>query len=301
MNRAIAGTPALGAMILGGLLPAASVEAQESGPPVVGTIVVAHGADSVWNAPVVEAAAGAETGGPIEVAFLMGDEVAEYRFQDAAQRLVEQGAGRIVVVPLLASSFSGHYDQIRYLAEGFDGLDDEMMHHLHMSGIERARVQAPIALTPALDASIEIAAILSERALKLAENPGEQALFIIGHGPNSAEDHAEWMRNLRPVADSIGALTGFRDVKIGLVRDDAPAPVREEAVRAIRETIELQSALTGRPVVVVPVLISKGYVSTVKLPADLAGLTIAYDGEGLLPHPVISDWVERRVREASAR
>lgn len=35
-------------------------------------------------------------------------------------------------------------------------------------------------------------------------------------------------------------------------RDDAPDAVRAEAVRRIREMIELQNALTGREVVVVP-------------------------------------------------
>jgi sugar phosphate isomerase/epimerase len=119
----------------------------------------------------------------------------------------------------------------------------------------------------------------------------------MGHGPNSAEDYAGWMANLRPVADSIARVTGFRDVKIGLVRDDAPDAVREEAVRRIREIIRLQHDLTGQPVVVVPLLISKGYVSQ-KFQADLAGLSIAYDGEGLLPHALLSDWIQSRVREA---
>jgi hypothetical protein len=44
-----------------------------------------------------------------------------------------------------------------------------------------------------------------------------QALFPVGHGPTSAEDHAEWMTNLRPVADSVARITGFRDVKLGLL------------------------------------------------------------------------------------
>jgi sirohydrochlorin ferrochelatase len=293
MKRSIA------AAVLLGSIGAPHLLAQQA--PIVGTIVIAHGADSVWNAPVFDAAERAATGGPVEVSFLMGNQVAEHRFQDAARRLVEQGANRIVVVPLLASSYSGHYDQIRFLSGETAELDEEMLHHLHMAGIDRAGVQAPITLTPALDASIEIATILAERAVKLADDPARQALFIMGHGPNSAEDYAEWMRNLRPIADSVAELTGFRDVKIGLVRDDAPAPVREEAVRGIRATIQLQHALTERPVVVVPVLISKGYVSEVRFPADLAGLDIAYDAEGLLPHPAIADWVERRVREATER
>ncbi len=286
-----AGTGSALAQSIHGSAPVAADE-------TVGTIVIAHGGSEEWNAPVLRIAAAAPTGGPVEVSFLMGDGAKDYRFQDAVAKLIEKGAKRIVVVPLLASSHSGHYEQIRYLAGLTDTLDDVMMHHLHHAGIERPHVNVPIHVTPALDASLEIATILAERALALAENPREQALFIVGHGPNSAEDHAEWMANLRPIADSVRARTGFRDVKVGLVRDDAPAPVRAEAVRSIREIIELQHELTGRDVVVVPLLISKGYVSTQKLPGDLKGLPIAYDGEGLLPHPELGNWIARRVREA---
>lgn len=262
----------------------------------VGTIVVAHGADADWNRPVLEIAARAATGGPVEVALLMGDHVPDHRFQDAAARLVEEGADRIVVVPLLASSHSSHYDQIRYLAGELEELDETMMHHLHMGGIHRPEVDVPVRLAPALDASMEMADILAERALAQTDSPKEQALYIVGHGPNSAENHAGWMENLRPVADSVAALTGFRDVKLGLVRDDAPEAVRAEAVRSIRETIALQHALTDREVVVVPILISRGYV-TEKVRKDLAGLPVAFEGEGLLPHPALAEWIARRVAE----
>jgi sirohydrochlorin ferrochelatase len=290
---------ALSAFAAGPVLGQAAGSA-DAGAGRVGTLVIAHGGSDEWNAPVLEIAGQAPTGGPVEVSFLMGDRAKDYRFQDAVASLVEQGVSRIVVVPLLASSHSGHYDQIRYLAGDLAELDDDMMHHLHMAGIHRPQADVPIHVTPALDASIEIATILSARALDLAERPADQALFIVGHGPNSAEDHAGWMQNLRPVADSIARLTGFRDVKLGLVRDDAPEAVRAEAVRGIREIIELQSALTGRDVVVVPLLISKGYV-TQKLRRDLEGLPIVYEGEGLLPHPELARWIARRVAEVTDR
>jgi sirohydrochlorin ferrochelatase len=280
-------------------LGAIPVAAQNVGKGPVGTIVVAHGGSDEWNAPVLRIAEQASTGGPVEVSFLMGERASDYRFQDAAARLVEQGVSRIVVVPLLASSHSGHYDQIRYLAGDLAELDDNMMHHLHMAGIHPPRVDVPIHITPALDASMEIATILSARARSIADSPTDQALFIVGHGPNSAEDYAGWMLNLRPVADSVAQLTGFRDVKLGLVRDDAPEAVRREAVHRIREIIQLQNALTGRDVVVVPLLISKGYV-TQKLRRDLEGLPVTYEGEGLLPHPELARWIARRVGEVTA-
>jgi sirohydrochlorin ferrochelatase len=264
----------------------------------VGTILVAHGAGEGWNAKVEAVAKLARTGGPVEVAYLMGDGAKAHRFQDAAQRLVEEGATEIVVVPLLVSSFSGHYDQIRYLAGETDSIDEMMMHHLQMSGLERPTVRVPVRLAPALDDSPQVAAVLADRVRALAESPREQAVFIIGHGPNSAEDFAAWMKNLRPIADTVKARTGVRDVKIGLVRDDAPAEVRAEAVKEIREVILLQNALTRKPVVVVPILISTGSVSNQKLPADLEGLPVVYRGDPLLPHPAIARWVEARVKES---
>jgi len=38
----------------------------------VGTLIVAHGADSGWNAAVLDMARGVRTGGPVRVSFLMG-------------------------------------------------------------------------------------------------------------------------------------------------------------------------------------------------------------------------------------
>ena len=226
-----------------------------------GTVIIAPGANRAWNAPVLEIASQVRAEGPVEVSFLMGEEAPAYRFQDAVSRLVVRGAERIVVVPLLASSFSGRYEQLRYLTGTVDELDESLLRFLETMGAERPGVDVPLKLMLALDASPEIATILAERALRLAEAPSEQALHIIGHGPNSAEDHAESLRNLRPVADSI-------------------------------------AALTGRDVVVVPLLISRSYLSTERRPADLEGLAIAHDGDGLLPHPELAAWISRRVREA---
>jgi sirohydrochlorin ferrochelatase len=261
--------------------------------------VVAHGGDSLWNSFVTEAARGARTGGPVEVSFLMGPAAASARFQDVVERISRLGVSSIAVVPLLVSSHSGHYDQIRYLTGDSLRLDERMMHHLHMAGIERPAIRVPLRLTRAMDDAPQIARVLLDRARTLASAPRDQAVFIVGHGPNSAEHYAAWMRNLRPVADSVKGWGGFRDVRVELVRDDAPAAVRAEAVRRVRELIELQHALTGKPVVVVPVLVSKGTINRDKLPADLEGLPIVYSGEPLLPHPEIARWIEERVRAAT--
>jgi sirohydrochlorin cobaltochelatase len=281
-----------------GIITSLLVSASALGAQQVGTIVVAHGGDAEWNHRVLSVAAGAKTGGPVEVSFLMGPGAKTNKFQDIVQRMEASGVARIVVVPLLISSHSGHYEQIRYLAGEDVKLDEKMLHHLHMGGLERVSAKVPVRVTRGVDDSPDVARVLIERAHALVQNPGKHALFIIGHGPNSSDDLASWMKNLRTMTDTIRALTKFKDVRVGLVQDDAPAHVRAEAVNRARELIELQNRLTGEKVAVVPVLVSKGKLSVEKIPRDLAGLPIIYDGEPLLPHPALARWIEARVRES---
>ncbi len=268
----------------------------------VGVMIIAHGGGPEWDGRVDSLAAAvqrdAKIQGPVGVSFLMGPGATTHRFQDVVGQLRAKGAQRIVVVPLLVSSYSGHYEQIRYLARQVDTLDVEMMHHLGMSGIERASADIPITVTPALDSAPQLTRIVSDRAREMAPNPQGRALFIFGHGPNEATEYAAWMANLRPVADSVRASTGFSSVLIELVRDDAPAPVRAEAVKRARELILLQHSATKQPVVVVPLLVSMGSVMRLKLPKDLDGLPIEYAKNPLLPHTALVDWVESRVRTA---
>lgn len=270
----------------------------------VGVLLVAHGADREWNAPVESLASQVATHGvvrgPVGVAFLMGDGATTHRFQDAVAALVKRGARRVVVVPLLVSSYSGHFEQIRYLSGKTDSLDSAMMMMLHMSGIERAP-SVSIAVTPGLDDSPELARVLSARAAAIATDRGHQALLLLGHGPNSAEDYAAWMKNLRVIADSVRAATGFATVQVELVRDDAPPAVRGEAVLRAREIVLLQHAATNRDVVIVPILVSAGAIAQTKLPADLAGLPAVYAPAPLLPDDNLVAWVERRVLQSPPR
>ena len=278
--------------LLGCLLGCVAASAAQS--QTVGTIVVAHGGDSLWNAHVREGVAKVQARGPVEVSFLMGPEASTTRFQDAVDKVVSKGATEVVVVPLLVSSHSGHYDQIRYLARLTDSLDVVMQEHLHHGGIERPNSKVPIRVARALDDSPELARVLAERAKEFEPNGKERALMLVGHGPNSAEDYAAWMRNLRVVVDSVRQWSGFRDVRVELVREDAPAEVRAEAVARLRELIAMQAELTKAPVTVVPILVSKGGISRSRIMKDLEGLPVRYSDEPLMPHPAMAEWIGRQ-------
>src|SRR5690606_24650510 len=177
------------------LLTPCAAAAQQDVRPHIGTVIIAHGGGPEWNAQVEHVAELVETGGPVEVSYLMGPGAKTHRFQDAVARLVAAGASRVVVVPVLMSSHSGHYEQIRYLAGEVDELSEVMMHHLQMAGIERPTTSVPVYVARAIDDSPDVARVLAERALALTDDPASHALFILGHGPNSAEDNAMWMQN----------------------------------------------------------------------------------------------------------
>lgn len=287
----------VGAVLIAGLTPCVSLAQLAR----VGTIIVAHGADREWNAPVEALAASLATGGPVRVAFLMGEGAKAHPFSDAAAQLEVLGVQQIVVVPLLVSSHSAHYTQIRWLAGLVDSVDPRLAEHMQHMGVERAKLRLPVRVAPGLDDAAEMADVLAERALALAKSPRDHALFLVAHGPNDAEEYALWMENLRRVAERVREKSGFRDVRVDAVRDDAPAPVRAEAVRRVRELITLQQAATQRDVVVVPILISRGAMTRSTLVKDLEGLPIVYSGAALLPHPALARWVEVQVRETTTR
>lgn len=274
------------------------VHAQATAP--VGTLLVAHGGGREWNAQVEAVVSSAHLPGPIEIAYLMGPEARTHLFQGAVARLEAQGVSSIVVVPLLVSSHSEHYEQVRWLAGATDSLSPMMQEHTHHAGHERVRATVPIRIARGLDDSPAMAAVLAARGRALVTGDvSKRALFLVGHGPNTAEDHAAWMDNLRRVADTVKQLSGFGDVRVEVVRDDAPDAVRREAVLAVRELIEMQYRITGDSVAVVPVLISRGRVSRETFLKDLAGLPVIYSGDPLLPDPALARWLEARVQEES--
>lgn len=279
------------------LVVTSSLPAQD----VVGTLLVAHGGSDEWNAQVRAVAAEVRTGGPVAVAFLMGAGAPTSRFQDQVAALRAEGATRIAVVPLLVSSHSGHYEQIRWLARQVDSLEASMREHLDHAGIDRPDDAVPLVVTPALDDAPELGRILVDRARALldGDSAAGRALYLVGHGPNSPEDHAAWMSALRALAEQVRVVVGLRDARAGVVRDDASPAVRAEAVRAVHDVIALQAAATDTDVLVVPVAIARGRFTDRTLRADLTGLPVRYDAQPILPHPEVARWVERRVAETA--
>ena len=265
-------------------------------PAQTGLLVVAHGAGPEWNQRVREVVEGVSWGhGPVELAFLMGPEAEAAGWDVAVSALGKQGAASVVVVPLMVSSYGGHYRQIQYFAGELDSLPPELLEHDHHAGMARP---VPMRVTPALDGAPEMVEGVVERWRELGAADRGRPVLLVAHGPNDAEDSAHWLADLDAVAAGLSRAGAVGDVRPGLLRDDAPPPVRAEAVSLMRDTIQALASRAHDSVVVMPVLISTGTIDRTKIPRDVEGLPVRYSAQPLAPLPQLARWIERVAQDA---
>ncbi len=257
-----------------------------------GVLVLAHGGSARWNRSVQEMTDQAKLDYPAEVVFGMGMHAEEVlAMQQALNALKREGISRLIVVPLLVSSFSEVMRQFEYLF----GLRDESPWPGHVKPLSLQEL--PVTLTPPLNDDPIVAEILLERAQALSRAPEEETVILVAHGPNDEEDNARWLQVMGRLAQSIQAQGRFRAVVPVTLRDDALESVKQDATRKLRALVEEGSAY-GRSLVV-PLLIASGGIEH-KIPQRLQGLSYAFQENGLLPHPKLSQWLVQRVQQQRA-
>ncbi len=283
-------------MVARWLLAAALAAAPAALEAQSGLLVVAHGANKGWNDRVRETVGNVNWNGPVALAFLMGSEADSLGWNEGVARLVGEGAKDITVVPLMVSSHGSHYRQIRFYAGELPSLPPEMEKHDHGTHIA---APVPMRVTPALDDAPELAAALSARWREMTEDDRSRPLLLVAHGPNDPADAVEWLKDIGSVSEELRTATG-KELHVGLLRDDAPAEVRAQAVAAMRDSVLAMAERSGDSVVALPVMISSGLITRTKIPNDLAGLPLRYHAEPLAPLPQLSRWIERVARTAVA-
>jgi sirohydrochlorin ferrochelatase len=286
------------------LLLALSTGAQPRGG--AGVLLLAHGGDPTWNETVSKLAAAVRGTRDVEVAFGMADGDA---MQAAVSKLEKAGDRRIVAVPLFVSSHSNLYRHTAYLlgvaAEPSKEFLDAMGamahaghvhgHHMDMDAMNRrVKTKLPVSLAPALDADPLVGRILAERAKALSKDPSKEALVLVAHGPIEEDDDKAWLADLGKLAEAVRSQLPFAETAVATLRDDAPPPVREAAVKKLRGTVETLSK--SYAVLVVPVVVAPGGIEA-KMKKDLDGLEFRWDGRTLAPDALLADWIESRVKE----
>jgi sirohydrochlorin ferrochelatase len=257
----------------------------------VGVLVIAHGGTNQWNGTVRKTVGKARVDSPTEIALGMGMHDGEVRrLRQIVDRLERKGISRIVVVPLFVSSHSEVFRQYEYLL----GLREKP--EWPEAGAPLA-LEVPVTMGRALDDDPLVADVLTERATALSRAPERETVILVAHGPNAEADNRLWLQAMESVATTVKERGNFRDVQVFTMRDDAEKAVRDQAQQALRKAV----AAAGRDgrALVVPVLIAQGGVER-KIPKMLTGLSYAYDGQTLLPHHKLVEWIARQATELSA-
>ena len=288
------------ALVLGAPLGAFGADPAGDG---FGSLVMAHGGGPEWNQSVIDAVAPLRDRQPTEVAFGMADACS---LQEAVRKLEAQGARRIGVVRLFISGESWYErtEQILGLREGAPPAagvapaecaasgHDEHAHHRMVFFRLDARSTFALSREGLLEAP-EAGAILGERARGLSAEPEREDVLVLAHGPADDAENERWLAHLEARAEAVRAV-GFRTVRVETLREDWPEK-RAEAEQRLRSFVGA-AASDGRRVIVLPFRLS-GFGPYAKV---LDGLTYAADQLGLLPHPLVTRWIERQTAELGA-
>jgi sirohydrochlorin cobaltochelatase len=260
-------------------------------------MVVAHGSrDAGWNNRVIQTVEKLDWAGPKAVAFLTSQSP-EHELKQVAAQLDQPGIKQIVVVPLLVSSFSGHYEEIRYYAGQRKELPHEAEEESDHEQAAPLKTKSPLLLTVAMDGHQFISRILADEIKPFVKEAGMQSVVLVAHGPNEDSENERWLTHLRAHAERIKEQFGFRRVEVATLRDDAPKPIRDAATERLRATVRAASAESR--VLVLPVLISVGHIQK-EIQKRLDGLEFTMVEGGLANHPLAAEWVRTQAAQMCA-
>lgn len=261
-------------------------------------MVVAHGSlNTNWNNRVIQTVAKLDWSGPKAVALLTSPSP-ENKLEQVAAQLDQSGVKRIVVVPLLVSSFSGHYEEIRY----YVGQRQDLPHTGEEADAEHVtagpiKTKAPLFLTTAMDGHPLVSQILADDLKPFIKDAGKQSVVLVAHGPNEDAENAQWLKHLNAHAQRLKDQFGLRRVEAVTLRDDAPDPIRNAATAQLRATVA--KAKSDSQVLVLPVLISVGHIQK-EIQKRLEGLEFTMIEGGLANHPLATEWVRQQAVQVRA-
>jgi hypothetical protein len=262
-----------------------------------GVLVMAHGGGPQWNKDVLAAVEPLKDDYNIEVAFGMADAAS---MQESVRQLEARGARHIGVVRLFISgeSFKERTEQILGMIPGAPARPAANTdahaghgggHGGHSMEFWRLDTRASFALSEqGLVEAAEMGNVLATRAQTLSKNPAQEDVLILAHGPGDDAENERWLKQLDARAEVVRKSQPFHSVQVETLREDWPDK-RVEAEKRIRAFVE-RSAKEGRRALVIPFRV-QGFGPYAKV---LEGLEYASDGQGLIPHPSVTEWIEHQ-------
>lgn len=170
--------------------------------------------------------------------------------------------------------------------------------HVPRSGsdpTEPIDLPVPLSLGESARSASLVAQILVSRAQSISSNPGEETVVLVAHGPVSDQENVKWLADMASLAEQMKTGSSFKDIRYLTVRDDAPAPIRDQATAELRQLIE-GIKTQKRRALLVPLLLSYGGIER-GIRKRLEGLDYTFTSQPLLPDERLVDWVLLSARE----
>ncbi len=266
-------------------------------PSDYGVLLMAHGGSEEWDQTIIDAVAPIAAEMPVEIAFGMAD--AE-RMQTAVDALVERGDRRIGVVRLFVDgdSFLERTEKILGLRPGAPPVAKRQAGPIPGMQMWLYRIESPARFAVSregLDEAPETSIVIRDRAAALSTTPDSEVLMLIAHGAGTEAQNAAIERQGRARLVLAQHELGFADVVVRTLAEDW-SDLRAQSEAAIRDDIE-QATAAGRTTLVVPLRVS-GFGPYAEV---LESIDYRADGIGLLPHPLVIDWIRRQALELRHR
>ena len=250
-----------------------------------GVLLLAHGFGERGDKIFAERLGGLSSIFPTSVSYGMSM-MGSGHIQASVDALVEKGAKRIVAIPVVSSTDNTMFRQWEYI---FGKRDDAS--YLSVPQVE---TDAEILLSTAIDDNPLVADILLDNLDELSEDPSQETVIIVAHGPEGDEDNVKALEMLSNVAMIVEQDGGFADVMSATLQDDAAPEVRQANVEKLRGMVESATA-AGNKVLIVSNLMSARSIQH-KIRKDLQGLDYQFSNKGLVQHDSFIKWVEETVR-----
>ncbi|QGQ94151.1 cobalamin biosynthesis protein CbiX [Paenibacillus psychroresistens] len=248
-----------------------------------GVLVISHGSrNAEWVELVDQAVAAIEIDSDISIPIYSSYlELIEGRLiQDGIYSLEQQGVTDILVIPLFVSSGSTHIDEISYAL----GVIPEPNLETDMVPLV---IQARIHFGSPIDDDEEITQIIYSKIQALSQQPDHEIVLLIGHGSVEKGFHLRWRKGLELLAARLKLRGGFDEVDVAmLLPDQVKRKMKTWALKKPKHTI-----------IVAPLFLSEGYFTNQVIPLRMQGFIYKYNGKAMLPHPLISRWMEKQIRQ----
>jgi len=252
----------------------------------IGILVLAHGfgkhGDQVLRTQMLPT--GEEV--PVSFAFGMSMMMSDH-IQLGLNRLTDAGATDIVIIPAVSTRHNTLMRQWDYVFARQDAPE--------YASVPRVRTPARLHFVNPLEDHELAGQILIEYTGEISENPANEEVIIVGHGPVDAVDNQQQLAMMDNLADYVRGSGDYAAVHVATLQDDAPPEVRRANVLALRAVVE-QAQAAGHDVLLVTNLLGTRMVQS-SIRRDLNGLSYSFNSKGLVEHDNFVEWINVSVEE----